>query len=530
MEKRKVIVSERIAEEGLALLQQELEVDFRDGISREELLNIIGEYDALIVRSVTKVDEELINKGTKLKVVGRAGNGIDNIDVDACTRNGVIVANTPDSNTISAAEQTISLLLSSARNTAWANDFLKAGTWDRKPFRGVELYGKTVGIVGLGRIGSMVATRLKSFNMRVLAYDPYISEERFERFGAEKMDTLEELVKEADFITMHTPRNEETMHMLDEKMFALAKDGVRVVNCARGGIIKEEALLEGLKSGKVGSAGLDVFEKEPATANPLFEFKNVVVTPHLGADTFEAQKRVGEDIAEQVIKALNGEIVPNVVNLPTMLSEELNYLRPYIDLAEKMGSTYYQLDKSPISRIELTYSGPITMNETEMLTVAFLKGLLEPVMWNKVTYVNAKLLADDRGIKIYEKKEAQSNKRYKNVVSVKIFSEDKSLELAGTLSRARNPLLVEINGYETETDLQGYVVMVENHDRPRVIGPFAMLLGDEGVNIASMKVARKTKGDTAVMLVNVDNKVDEEVLEKLSHVDGIISKPRLLHY
>ncbi|NLB87731.1 MAG: phosphoglycerate dehydrogenase [Syntrophomonadaceae bacterium] len=530
MERKRVIVTERIAEEGLELLRKELDVDYRDGISREELLEIIDQYDALIVRSVTKVNEELISKATRLKVVGRAGNGIDNIDVDACTRYGVIVANTPDSNTISAAEQTISLLLSSVRNTAWANNYLKGGTWDRKPFRGVELYGKTVGIVGLGRIGSMVATRLKAFNMRIIAYDPYISDERFERFGVEKIEKLEDLVKQADIITVHTPRNEETMHMIDEKMFAIAKDGVRVVNCARGGIIKEAALLEALKSGKVKSAGLDVFEKEPATDNPLFEFNNVVVTPHLGADTYEAQKRVGENIAEQVIKALNGEIVPNVVNLPTMLSEELEYLRPYITLAEKMGSIYHQLEKTSISRIELTYSGPITMNETEMLTVAFLKGLLEPVMYNRVNYVNAKLLADDRGIKVYEKKEAQSNKRYKNVISVKIFNHDKSLELVGTLSRARNPLLVEINGFETETDLEGYVVMVENHDRPRVIGPFATLLGDEGVNIASMKVARKTKGDTAVMLVNVDNKVSDEVLEKLSQVDGIISKPKLLHF
>ncbi|HZK42841.1 MAG TPA: phosphoglycerate dehydrogenase [Syntrophomonadaceae bacterium] len=530
MEKKKVLVTERIAEEGLALLRKDLEVNFRDGISRKELLEIIDQYDALIVRSVTKVDEELISKGSRLKVIGRAGNGIDNIDVDACTRYGVIVANTPDSNTISAAEQTISLLLSSARNTAWANDYLKDGTWDRKLFRGVELYGKTVGIIGLGRIGSMVATRLKAFNMQVIAYDPYIPDERFERFGVEKSPTLEELLEKSDFISVHTPRNDETMHMLDEKMFALAKDGVRIVNCARGGIIKEAAILEGLKSGHIQSAGLDVFEKEPAVDNPLFKFKNVVVTPHLGADTFEAQKRVGENIAEQVIKALKGDIVPNVVNLPTMLSDELNYLRPYIYLAEELGSIYYQLEKSPIGRVELTYSGPITMNETEMLTVAFLKGLLEPVMWNKVTYVNAKLIADDRGIKIYEDKEAQSSKRYKNVISVKIINDNKSLELVGTLSRARNPLLVEINGFETETDLQGHVVMVENQDRPKVIGPFASLLGDEGVNIASMKVARKTKGDTAIMLVNVDNKVSDEILEKLSQLDGIISKPRLLHF
>lgn len=526
----KVIVSERIAEEGIKLLRTELEVDYREGISREELLDIIDQYDALVVRSVTQVDEELISKGKNLKVVGRAGNGIDNIDVDVCTRYGVIVVNTPDSNTISAAEQTISLLLSSARNTAWANTFLKSGTWDRKPFRGVELYGKTVGIIGLGRIGSMVATRLKAFNMRVISYDPYIADERFERYGAEKMNTLAELVRQADFITVHTPRNEETMHMLNEEMFKLAKPGVRVVNCARGGIIKETALIEGLKSQQIASAGLDVFEKEPAIDNELFSFNNVVCTPHLGADTFEAQKRVGESIAEQVIKALKGEIVPNIVNLPTLLSEELEYLKPYIVLAEKMGSFYFQLEKSPVKRIELSYAGPITQNDTEILTVAFLKGLLEPVMSEKVNLVNAKLMAEDRGIKVYETKEDQTNKRYKNLVRAKIFGQNHELDITGSLSRARNPMLVEMNGYETETTLEGYVIMVENEDRPRIIGPFATALGDAGVNIASMKVARKNKGETALMMVNVDNKVEEEVLKQLKEMDGILNTPCLLHF
>jgi len=530
VEKKKVIVSERIAEEGLNLLRSELEVDYRDGISREELLDIIDQYDALIVRSVTKVDEELISRGSRLKIVGRAGNGIDNINVDVCTRYGIIVANTPDSNTISAAEQTISLLLSSGRNTAWANNILKSGTWDRKPFRGVELYGKTVGIVGLGRIGSMVATRLKSFNMKVIAYDPYISDERFERFGAEKKETLEELMKEADFITVHTPRNEETLHMIDEEMFDLAKDGVRVVNCARGGIIKEEALLKGLESKKIASAGLDVFEKEPAVNNPLFKFNNVVCTPHLGADTFEAQKRVGENIAEQVILALKGEIVPNVVNLPTMLNEELKYLKPYINLAEKMGNIHYQMEKSPIEQVELTFSGPITKNETEMLTIAFLKGLLEPVMWEKVNYVNARLMAEERGIKIFERKEEQSPKRYKNLITAKIIKKGYELDIAGTLSRARNPLLVEISGYETESTLEGYMLVVDHEDRPRIIGPFATALGDAGVNIAAMKVARKNKGEVSLMIINIDNKIDKEVLKKLSKLDGIIGEPKLLHF
>jgi D-3-phosphoglycerate dehydrogenase len=530
VDKKRVIVTERIADEGIELLKKELQVDYRDGISREELLNIIDQYDALIVRSVTQVDEELVARAKKLKVVGRAGNGIDNIDVDVCTRYGIIVANTPDSNTISAAEQTISLLLSSIRNTAWANNYLKAGIWDRKPFRGVELYGKTVGIVGLGRIGSMVATRLKAFNMRVIAYDPYISDERFERYGAEKIETLEELVRQSDFITVHTPRNEETMHMIDEEVLKHAKDGVRLVNCARGGIIKEEAIIKGLESKKIASVGLDVFEQEPATENPLFKFDTVVCTPHLGADTFEAQKRVGENIAEQVIKALKGEIVPNVVNLPTMLGEELEYLKPYIKLAEKMGSIYYQLEKSRINRIELTYSGPITKNETEMLTIAFLKGLLEPVMYGQVNYVNARLLAEERGIRIYERKQEQSPKRYKNLVSAKIINQGHELEIEGTLSRSRNPQLVEINGYETESTLEGYMIVVENEDRPRVIGPFATALGDEGVNIAGMKVARKNKGEIAIMLINIDNKVEDEVLKKLGKLDGITGVPKLLKF
>jgi D-3-phosphoglycerate dehydrogenase len=530
VDRKKVIVSERIADEGLALLRQELDVDFRDGISREELLSIIDQYDALIVRSVTQVDEELIKRAIRLKVVGRAGNGVDNIKVDVCTRYGIIVANTPDSNTISAAEQTISLLLSSVRNTAWANDVLKGGTWDRKPFRGTELYGKTVGIVGLGRIGAMVATRLKSFNMKVIAYDPYISDERFERFGAEKKDSLEELMKEADIITVHTPRNEETMHLIDEQALAFAKEGVRLVNCARGGIIKEQALLEGLAAGKIASVGLDVFEKEPATDNPLFKYSRVVCTPHLGADTYEAQKRVGENIAEQVILALAGGIVPNVVNLPSMLSEELNYLRPYITLAEKMGNIYYQVDKSPISRVEITYSGPITINETEILTIGFLKGLLEPVLWEKVNYVNARLMAEERGIKIYETKEDQSLKRYKNLINIKFFSPKNEMDISGTISRARNPLLVEINGYEIEADLEGYVLMLQNEDRPGVIGPLTTAMGEAGVNIAAMKVARKTKGETAIMILNVDNKVEDDVIQKLTHITGLIGVPKLLHF
>lgn len=528
MDKQRVIVTESIAPEGLAMLRKDLEVDLRDGISRDELLSIIDQYDALIVRSVTRVDEELIDRATRLKVIGRAGNGIDNIMLDACTRCGIIVANTPDSNTISAAEQTISLMLSSVRNTAWANNVLKGGTWDRKPFRGIELYGKTVGIIGLGRIGSMVATRLKAFNMNVIAYDPYIADERFERFGAEKKNTLDELLKEADIITVHTPKTEETIHMIDEKAIALTKKGVCLVNCARGGILKEAALIQGLESGHIAHLGLDVYEKEPAVNNPLFKYNNVVCTPHLGADTYEAQKRVGENIAQQVILALKGEIVPNVVNLPVILKEELNYLRPYITLAEKIGNIYYQVEKSPITEVRITYSGPITVNETEILTIGFLTGLLEPILNEKVNFVNARLMAEERGIKIFERKEKQSSKRYKNLINVKIFNHDHELDISGTVSRARNPLLVEINGYETEADLEGYVLMLRNEDRPGMIGLLTTALGDAGVNIATMKVARNTRGATALTILNVDDKVEDGVLRQLMQIDGLIGAPKLI--
>ncbi|NLU50574.1 MAG: phosphoglycerate dehydrogenase [Syntrophomonadaceae bacterium] len=519
MNKLRVIVTERIANEGLELLKTELDVDYRDGISRAELLDIIGEYDALIVRSVTKVNEELVSRGTRLKVVGRAGNGIDNIDVDACTRRGIIVANTPDSNTISAAEQTISLLLSSLRHTAEANAFLKAGNWDRKPFRGMELYGKTVGIVGLGRIGSMVATRLKSFGCRIIAYDPYIANERFERFGAEKKETLEELVREADIITVHTPRNEETMGMIGAKEFTLAKDGVRVVNCARGGIINEKALVEALESGKVASAGLDVFEEEPAYNNPLFKFKNVVVTPHLGADTAEAQRRVGINIAEQVIKGLQGELVPNVVNLPTVLREELEVLRPYIDLARAMGSIYYQMEKAPIDRVELSFSGEIANQETGLLTIAFLTGLLSEVMSERVNYVNARIKAEERGIKIYEKKEDRTLKGYANLVTARIFNRGHDMEISGTLTGGGKPFIVELNGFDTDLYPVGTVIVAENEDRPGVIGPFTTTLGEAGINISMMRVA--SKGKVNLMVVSVDSRVDEETLTRLRSVSGV---------
>jgi D-3-phosphoglycerate dehydrogenase len=529
----KIIISEKIAEEGVEILRRhsEVELDYRHDVTRKELLDIIGQYDGLIVRSVTKVDEELVSRGTKLKVVGRAGNGVDNIDVPVCSRYGIIVINTPDSNTISAAEQSIALLLASIRKLPWANNTVKQGVWDRTPFRGMELYDKTLGIVGLGRIGSMVATRMRAFNMRVIAYDPYIADERFERFGVEKAASLDDIARLSDVISVHTPRTEETMHMLDEAFFARCKDRVRIVNCARGGIIQESAIVAGIKSGKIASAGLDVFEKEPVDpANPLFQLDQVVCTPHLGADTDEAQRRVGEDIAQQVLAALNGELVPNIVNLPMILRDELNYLRPYITLCERLGQVYYQINRLPVEKIELYYQGPIAKNETEMLNVGFLRGLLQPALGDRVNYVNAKIMAEERDIAFIVTKNDASPKRYKNMVTARIYSREGVLQLSGVLSRSRNPLLVEINGLETEADLSGFVLMVENEDKPRIIGPVAMMLGDKGINIASMRVARTERGSDAVMLINVDDQVTEATMQEIGRTDGVKRTPRLLKF
>lgn len=525
----KVIVAEKIADEGVEILKKEFHVDFRPGIKQDELLEIIEDYDALVVRSVIKVNEALVEKAKKLKVVGRAGVGVDNVAVPACTKRGILVINTPDSNTISAAEHTIGLLLSAIRNIPRATAQLKSGGWDRNPFKGVELYGKTVGIVGLGRIGSMVATRLASFNMKVLAYDPYISDERFRRFGAEKVDDLNELVRRADVITVHTPRTEETMGIIGEEQFKIAKRGVVAVNCARGGIINEKALLQAIKDGIVAYAGVDVFEKEPSPGNPFFQMEKIAVTPHCGADTAEAQVRVGMTIGTQLIKALKGEIVPNAVNLPSLREEDLGTLSPYLCLAEKMGKFYFQVEKSPAERVEINYYGRIANADTEMITISFLKGLLQPILGDEVNYVNAPLLAENRGIKLVVSRDEMPNgggsgKEYANLIEAKIFDSKGMLEISGTISPKREPRLVSLRGYEMDINPTGVMLFVLNIDRPGVIGPFTTILGQEGINIAMMQVSRHQKGDVALMTLNVDvegEKIGEDVVKKLRSVEGI---------
>jgi D-3-phosphoglycerate dehydrogenase len=521
-EKPRILVGDKIVDEAIAMLRQNADVDIKIGIGQEELESVIENYDALIVRSVPLVTEAVLSRGKRLKVVGRAGNGVDNIDVDAATRHGVVVVNTPDSNSISACEQTIALMLAAARNLPQANAALKQGSWGRNRFMGNELYSKTLGIVGLGRIGSLLATRLKSFGMRVIACDPYITPERFKRFGVERMETLNDLVRQADFITVHTPKTEETVGMIGEEQFKIAKPGVRVVNCARGGIIDEQALASALRQGIIAGASLDVFSNEPCTGNPLLEFDNVVVTPHIGATTHEAQHRVGTDVATFVLAALRGEIAPNTVNLPCLMGDELDSLRPHLILAESLGKLYYQLDKGPVERVELTYSGEIANKETGIITLAFLKGLLTPVMGENVNLVNASWLAENRGVKVFEKREAEAT-GYLNLITACIAQDGKQTSFAGTVGLDNGSRIVRINRYQMDIVLTPYMLFVEHLDRPGMIGFLGTILGKANVNIATMQVGRVTRDQEAMMILSVDSPLDEVVMAQLRQLEGIRS-------
>jgi D-3-phosphoglycerate dehydrogenase len=516
----KVIVTERIAQAGIDMLKEKVDVDVKLNIPREELLEIIKDYHAIIVRSSTKVDRELMEKAANLKVVGRAGNGIDNIDLDAAIERGILVVNTPESNIISAAEHTIGLLLASCRNTPRANSFIKSGRWGRSQFKGNELNGKTVGIVGLGRIGGLVTTRLQAFNMKVIAYDPYIPDERFKLLGVEKKEKLEDLLREADVITVHTPKTEETYGMIGEKEFALMKDGVRIVNCARGGIISEKALYKALESGKVASAALDVFEEEPCPGNPLFKFDNTVVTPHLGADTVEAQNNVGTTIARQVLNALEGKLVANAVNMPSLHDREMELLKPYMVLAEKLGRLYYQLEKKSVSKVEIKYRGGIVEYKTGPLTLAYLKGLLEPVVKEKVNYVNAKHLAKSRGIDVLESLDSTLSE-YTDLIEVKVSNGESSFTMAGTLFGMKEPRIVELNGYKIDMEPSPHMLLIKNDDKPGVIGCIGTIMGVSKINIATMRVSRNVRGGKALMVLNVDGVVPKDVVDMVKKVEGV---------
>ena len=500
------------------LKNSHFDVDIRAEMSQEELRAVIGDYDALIVRSATQVTEEIINGGQKLKIIGRAGIGLDNVDVGAATRKGIIVANAPQSNVVSAAEHAITLLLAQCRNVPQANSSLRSGKWERKKFEGVEVSGKTLGIVGLGRVGTVVAKQALGLGMDVIAYDPYVSEERFRELKVDGTENLYDLLKVADFISFHLPKTKETQGMIGGKEFAAMKDGVRIVNTARGGIMEEKALIKALKEGKVASCALDVFEKEPLTKSPLFKFNQVIVTPHLGASTQEAQDRAGITIAEQVIAALKGEFVSYAVNIDAPAVEEK--VKPFLPLVEKLGRLFTSISEgSPINEIEIEYAGNLHNYNISILTVAALKGLFTPVVTEPVTYVNAPIIAAERGIEVKEIKTATS-RGYVDVITIRGKDRAKELSVGGTLVGKNKERFVSIYDFDIDMVPSKYMAFFRYADLPGMIGIVGTILGKSGINIANMQVGRRVIGGEALMGINVDTPIPESVMREIQKKRG----------
>lgn len=518
----KVLVGEYIDDEAIAQLLEakDVEVDIKIGIEREELLEIIHNYDALIVRSVIKVNKELLEKAKKLKIVGRAGNGTDNIDIHEATNYGVIVANTPDSNTVSACELTIALMLASARNVVEANNYIKTGKWEREIFVGTELFEKKLGIIGLGRIGGLVATRMKAFGMDIIVYDPYISDERFKRYHCEKAETLDELLEKSDIITIHTPKTQETLDIINKDNINKLKDGVRLVNVARGGLFNEEAVAEGLKSKKIASFAYDVHTVEPRSECLLYEFENAITTPHIGATTYEAQRNVGTQVVKQVLHGLRGEIVETAVNLPSMGREEFTIIKPYISLSEKLGKIYYQIKKDAITSVRINYYGELAEQETTLLDSTTIKGLLEPVLKEEVNYINSKILAKKRDIDVIVNKKEEKYKNYTSAIEIIVRSDkDEKIQVVGTIGANNEGRIINIKGHDLDMVISDNMVYLKNEDVPGVIGAVGITLGEQNVNIATMNVGRKEH--SAIMMLTVDSKVDKNAINKLRELPQI---------
>jgi D-3-phosphoglycerate dehydrogenase / 2-oxoglutarate reductase len=510
--KQRVLVREEIADAGVRLLAERFDVDV-------DLNGDLGErlpgYDAIVIRSATKLTADLIERADRLKVIGRAGVGVDNVDVAAATRRGIVVANAPESTVISAAEHTIGLLVALARNIPQAHAALKQGRWERKRYGGMELADKVLGVLGFGRIGQQVARRAGGLGMRVVAYDPFVAPERFRELGVERLETTEEVFRAAEFLTLHLPLTDETRGSLDERAFASMREGVRLVNAARGELVDEDALLAALRSGKVGAAALDVFSSEPYSG-PLLELDNVVVTPHLAASTEEAQDRAGVIVAEQVAAALEGGLVTNAVNIPVIGAEDLEVLGAYIPLSAKLGRLAMELAEGRVDELRLTYFGTLAQYDTRLLTVAALNGAFQGRSDQPVNYVNAPLIAAERGVEVREERR-RGSRDYTNLVRVEALAGGQQLRVAGTTIGNDNRLwLVSALGFELDMELAPLLVFFRYDDVPGVIGRVGTLFGDAGINIANMTVSRTRRGGRALMALSIDQPAPTELLQRLA--------------
>ncbi len=523
MAKARVLVSDPLAEEGLAILRPVVDVDVKTGLKEDELCKIIGDYDALLVRSGTDVNAKVIEAGSRLKFIGRAGVGVDNIDVDAATRKGIIVANAPEGNTLAATEHTMAMMQALARNIPQASASLKKGEWKRNKFMGVELNEKTLGIVGFGRIGREVAKRAQAMDMKCVAYDPFITKERAAQLGVEMM-TMADLFTVADVITVHTPLIPETTHVINEKSIATMKDGVRIINCARGGIIDEKALYDAVKSGKVAGAALDVFEEEPPTSSPLLTLENIIVTPHLGASTVEAQLNVAVSVAKQCIEVLNGGSAKYVVNAPMVIPEHAELLQPYAQLAEKMGRFVTQIAGGRLSSVECIYGGDLSQYAGSMkfVTRLALKGLLDPILQQPVNIVNADYIAKERGIAVSETV-TQESSGFKNLITIRIRTDKGEESVSGSVFLKGRSRIVSVGSYTMDMIPEGHVLVSKHLDQPGVIGRAATILGKNNINIAGMQVGRFDPKQPALMVLNVDSPVPEAVIKELATLPGIFT-------
>ncbi|TML87280.1 MAG: phosphoglycerate dehydrogenase [Actinobacteria bacterium] len=507
----RVLIREKIAEPGIRLLQEKFDVDV-DGDSQLE--DVIGDYEGIVIRSATKLTAELIERAGRLKVIGRAGVGVDNVDVAAATRRGIVVANAPESTVVSAAEHTIGLLVALARNIPQAHAALRQGRWERSRWGGVELADKTLGVLGFGRIGQQVGRRAVGLRMRVVAYDPFVHAERFRDIGAERAESIEDVFAAADFLTLHQPLTSETRGAINAEAFARMRDGVRIVNAARGELIDEPALVDALKSGKVAAAALDVFAQEPYSG-PLLELDNVVLTPHLAASTDEAQDRAGVIIAEQVAAALEGGLVSNAVNIPVVDPADLEVLGPYIPLAAKLGRLAMELAGGMADEFVLSYDGGLSAFDTRLLTVAALNGAFAGRVDQPVNYVNAPLIAAERGVDVREEQRRQS-RDFTNLVRVEARRRGESFTVAGTtIGSEDRQWLVSALGFEIEMELAPLLMLARYDDVPGVIGRVGTLFGEAGVNIANMAVSRTRQGGKAVMAFSIDSEPPPDLVDRI---------------
>jgi len=523
----RVLVSDNLSEVGVKIFEEtpDIEVDVNTGLTPEELKGIIGQYEGLVIRSATKVTADIIEAADNLKVIGRAGIGLDNVDIPAASKRGIVVMNTPEGNTITTAEHTIAMIMALSRNIPRATASLKEGKWEKKKLQGRELYNKTLGLIGAGHIGRIVADRARGLKMKVIVYDPYIKPEAIEKLDLEPV-SFEELLGRADYITVHTPKTEETTNLIDRDALARMKKGAYIINCARGGIVNEDDVYEALESGHLGGAAFDVFTTEPPGKMKLMELDNFICTPHLGASTREAQDNVARDVAEQIVAYLLHGTVKNAVNVPSISEELMSTLRPYVILVERMGSLQAQLVESAIVELQVNYSGKVVEYDVEPLTTAALKGLLTPILTDDVNFVNARVIAEDRGIKVVESRSSTSED-FGSLVNMRVRTLEGENIVSGTIFGKTFPRILRINDFYLEAIPEGHNLFIQNDDSPGVIGKIGTTLGKFGVNISRMQVGEQKKKKQNVIFLATSTVVSDEVLEALRALEHVYMARRI---